>query len=149
MDNLIVYKDVKEYIEELTVETDDKFREMEDYVKEHYVPIITKDTRRFLEVLLSISKPKKILEIGCAIGYSACIFANGSDAFVTTIELEEEMVKLARENIKKLDYEDRITVLHGDAVDVLPTLNDKYDMIFMDAAKGQYTEFFRLCEPLL
>ena len=149
MDNLIVYKDVKEYIEELTCETDDKFREMEAYVKEHYVPIITKDTRRFLEVLLSITNPKKILEIGCAIGYSASIFANSSNAHITTIELEEEMVKLARENIKKIGFEDRITVLHGDALNVLPTLTDKYDLIFMDAAKGQYTEFFRLCEPLL
>lgn len=149
MDNLIVYKDVKEYIEELTLETDEKFREMEAYVKEHYVPVITKDTRRFLEVLLSIVNPKKILEIGCAIGYSASIFANASNAHITTIELEEEMVKLAKENIKKIGFEDRITVLHGDAVDVLPTLTEKYDLIFMDAAKGQYTEFFRLCEPLL
>ena len=68
MDNLIVYKDVKEYIEELTLETDEKFSEMEAYVKEHYVPVITKDTRRFLEVLLSIVNPKKILEIGCGPG---------------------------------------------------------------------------------
>ncbi|MBQ4111045.1 MAG: O-methyltransferase [Clostridia bacterium] len=149
MDNLIVYKDVKEYIEELTLETDEKFSEMEAYVKEHYVPVITKDTRRFLEVLLSIVNPKKILEIGCAIGYSASIFANASNAHITTIELEEEMVKLAKENIKKIGFEDRITILHGDAVDVLPTLTEKYDLIFMDAAKGQYTEFFRLCEPLL
>lgn len=123
--------------------------EMEQYAKENKVPISQPESIRLTEILLMIKKPEKILEIGTAIGYSAIKMANVSDAKITTIELSDEMAQKAEENIKKAGLENRITVLKGDAKEVLKTVSGEYDVIFMDAAKGHYMDFFLECDRLL
>lgn len=110
---------------------------------EDKVPIIMDDT---LEVVAKISteiKPNKILEIGTAVGYSAICFSEylQENGKIDTIERDTERVKEARENIKKAEVEDKINIYEGDAVEILPTLNDEYDVVFIDAAKGKYPFF--------
>ena len=118
---------------------------------EHDVPIVPHETARLLSVLLSIKKPKKILEIGTAVGFSAGLMSRYLEqgGSITTIDRFEIMLKDARENIKKMDLEDTITILEGDAADILPTLQEQYDVIFLDAAKGQYGNFLPHCIRLL
>ncbi len=115
------------------------------------VPIIPHETARLLSVLLSIKKPKKILEIGTAVAFSAGLMSQylQEGGSITTIDRFEVMLKDARENIKRMHLEDTITLLEGDAADILPTLQEKYDVIFLDAAKGQYGNFLPHCIRLL
>ncbi len=115
------------------------------------VPIIPQETARFLSVLLSMKKPKHILEIGTAVGFSAGLMCRYLEegGSVTTIDRFEVMLKDARVNIKRMGLEDTITILEGDAADILPTLTGPYDVIFMDAAKGQYSQFLPHCLRLM
>lgn len=109
------------------------------------VPIITRDTERLLYVLCQIHKPGKILEIGTAIGYSAICFSHAAPAAeITTIEVRERSYHRACLNVEKAGAKDRIELLLGKAEDVLPELHEIYDLIFIDAAKGQYHAFFDL-----
>lgn len=112
---------------------------------EEHIPIIMDDTLEVVDKILKELKPKKILEIGTAVGYSAMCFSEylQEDGKIDTIERDEERVKEARENIKKVEVENKINIYEGDAVEILPTLNDKYDMIFIDAAKGKYPFFLK------
>ena len=119
------------------------------------VPIIRRSMQRFLKMMLQMNKPKSILEVGTAIGFSAILMAqySDSDCKITTIEKYEKRIPIAIENFKKSGFNDRITFLKGDATDILKDLASKvteagddrfegqYDMIFMDAAKGQYINF--------
>ena len=124
-------------------------KELEEYAKEHSVPISQPEAIRLTEVLLKLKAPKKILEVGTAIGYSAIRMANSSDAVITTIEISDEMADEAEKNIKKAGLAHRINVLRGDAAEVLKTLDDEFDCIFIDAAKGHYMEFFEECDRIL
>ena len=108
---------------------------------ENHIPIIMDDTLEKLKEILEKENPKRILEIGTAIGYSASRFAEYSDAIIDTIEIDEERAKEAIENIKNIGFEDRINVYIGNAVEILPTLTEKYDLIFIDAAKSKYSIF--------
>ena len=103
------------------------------------------DTLEVISKILKENKPKNILEIGTAVGYSAMCFSEYLDekGQIDTIERDEERIKEARQNIKKVGVEDKINILEGDAVDILPTLNKKYDIIFIDAAKGKYPFFLK------
>lgn len=96
-----------------------------------------------LKFLLAFSKPKKILEVGTAIGFSALLMSEygPEDCHITTIEKYEKRIPVAKENFRRGGAENRITLLEGDATDILKELDDTYDMIFMDAAKGQYIHF--------
>lgn len=107
------------------------------------VPVIRKDMQSFLKFLLAVKKPQRILEVGCAVGFSAILMAqwNPVDCTVTTIENWEPRIPVARENFKRAGREKQITLLEGDAGEILPQLlseGRQYDWIFMDAAKGQY-----------
>ena len=104
------------------------------------VPIVPPEVARLLSVLLTMQKPKNILEIGTAVAFSAGLMCRylPEEGTVTTIDRYEVMLKDARVNIKRMDLEDKIKILEGDAADILPTLEGPYDVIFMDAAKGQY-----------
>ncbi len=117
--------------------------ELEEYAKETNVPIIRPGMQSFMKVLLAIKKPRRILEVGSAIGFSALLMAeyDPAECTITTIENYEKRIPIARENFKKAGMEDRITLIEGDAADVLKELDGKYDLIFMDAAKGQYIHF--------
>jgi len=107
------------------------------------VPVIRREMQSFLKVFLMIQRPRKILEVGTAIGFSAVFMAEygPEDCRITTIENYEKRIPIARENIKRSGYGQRITLIPGDAAEVLKTLEGSYDLIFMDAAKGQYIRF--------
>ncbi len=110
---------------------------------EDKVPIIMDDTLEVIAKILSELKPNKILEIGTAVGYSAICFSEylQENGRIDTIERDSERVKEARRNIKKAEIADKINIYEGDAVEILPTLNDEYDVVFIDAAKGKYPFF--------
>ena len=120
---------------------DNLIKEMETYAEEKNIPIMQKKGIDFLCKIIDKSDVKNILEIGTAIGYSAIKMANVSkDITVTSIERDQDRYILALKNIKKAKLDKRINVIFGDALDV--KLDDKYDLIFIDAAKGQYIKFF-------
>lgn len=112
---------------------------------EEHIPIIMDETLEVIEKYLKENKPKRILEIGTAVGYSAICFTQilDEDGVIDTIERDAERVKEARENIKKAEVEDKINIYEGDAVEILPTLDNKYDVVFIDAAKGKYPFFLK------
>ena len=109
------------------------------------IPIIMDDTLEVMEKYLITKKPQRILEIGTAVGYSAICFTEflAEDGMIDTIERDIERVKEAKENIKRVGVEDKIHIYEGDAVEILPTLDDKYDVVFIDAAKGKYPFFLK------
>lgn len=112
---------------------------------EEHVPIIMDDTLKVIEKYLKEIKPKAILEIGTAVGYSAICFSRflAKDGIIDTIERDEERIKEAKINIKNMNLENKIHIYEGDAVEILPTLNKKYDVVFIDAAKGKYPFFLK------
>ena len=122
---------------------EEKLLKIKQDALERHIPIIMDDTLEVIENELEKSKPEKILEIGAAVGYSAMCFSKylKENGRIDTIERDEERIKEAKENFKKVGVEDKIKLYEGDAVEILPTLNDKYDMIFIDAAKGKYPFF--------
>lgn len=110
---------------------------------ENHIPIIMDDTLKKIEEILKEEKTKRILEIGTAVGYSATMFAKytDEDCIIDTIEIDEERAKEAKENIEKIGVADRINIMVGNAVDILPTISQEYDIVFIDAAKGKYPVF--------
>ena len=117
--------------------------ELERYAKKTNVPIIRTEMQSLLKFLLAMKEPKEILEVGTAIGFSALLMSEygPKDCHITTIEKYEKRIPLAKENFKKVGKENAITLLEGDAIEILQTLEGSYDFIFMDAAKGQYINF--------
>ena len=112
---------------------------------EEHIPIIMDDTLEVVDRILKEVQPKRILEIGTAVGYSAMCFSEflADDGKIDTIERDEERIAEAKVNIKNVGVEDKINIYEGDAVEILPTLNDKYDVVFIDAAKGKYPFFLK------
>ena len=110
---------------------------------ENHIPIIMDDTLEKIKEILETEKPKRILEIGTAVGYSASCFVRYSneDVIVDTIELDEERAKQAIENVKKIGVDKNVNIMIGNAVEILPTLSGKYDIVFIDAAKSKYSIF--------
>ena len=133
---------IHEYLENLQPFCEGELGQLQKTSYEKEVPIIPKDVVQFLGVVLSIIKPKKILEIGMAVGFSASYMTGflQEGGYLTTIDRFDVMIKQAKENFKRLGVEDKVTILEGNANDILPTLDEQYDFIFMDAAKGQYIQ---------
>ena len=127
--------------------------EIEREAKKTNVPIIRTEMQSFIKVLLAMKRPMSILEVGCAIGFSALLMSEYAPegCRITTIEKYEKRIPIARENFKRAGKEESITLLEGDAARLLPDLTETYDLIFMDAAKGQYIHFLpdvlRLLNP--
>lgn len=142
---------ITEYLHKLLPESKKEIKELEEYASVNEVPIIHKEVKALLEVLCLLKKPQKILEIGTAIGYSASVMALSSpeNVKITSIERAPEMTEIALNNISKLNLEDKIRIIEGEALEVLPLLSSKYDLVFMDAAKGYYNEFFESVINLL
>lgn len=117
--------------------------EIEEYALQTQVPIIRKSMQQLLRFLLTLTKPKNILEVGTAIGFSALLMSEYApkDAHITTIEKYEKRIPIARANFERAGKADSITLLEGDAVEILKELEGSFDLIFMDAAKGQYIHF--------
>ena len=126
--------------------------EIEKFGRENKIPILLDDSLEYITNMLDKIKPFRLLEIGTAIGFSAISFSKylADGGRIDTIEIESLRVEQALENIEKVGVQDKIRVLEGDALDILPYLTEEYDVIFIDAAKGKYNEFFehamRLCK---
>ena len=135
---------VEDYIRTTLQDKEGLLRELEIYAQENNVPIVHKEVSELLKVLLKVQKPKRILEVGCAIGYSSILFATvlDKDVEIITVERNEKMIEKAKENIKRAGMENNITILEGDAEEILPNVEGTFDMIFFDAAKGQYKLFY-------
>ncbi len=140
----IVNNLVEDYIRNTLKDKEGLLRELEVYAKENNVPIVHKEVSDLLKVLLKVQRPKKILEVGCAIGYSSILFASSleGEVEIITVERNEKMIEKAKENIKRAGLENKITILEGDAEELLKTVDGEFDMIFLDAAKGQYKLFY-------
>lgn len=125
--------------------------ELEAYAKDHAVPIVQPETAQFLLVLVQMLRPKRILEVGCAIGYSAILMAHGlaEGGTVTTLEWDAGMAEAARESVRKAGLEEKIHVICADAKDVLPTLTGEYDLIFLDGPKAHYIYMLNDCIRML
>ncbi|MCQ2508824.1 MAG: O-methyltransferase [Dorea sp.] len=150
---MIVDERVVTYIHSLESPESDIIETIEQEALDTYVPIIRKETQSFLKVLLLMNKPMKLLEVGAAIGFSSILMSEymPEGGHITTIENYEKRIPIARENFKRAGKEDQITLLEGDALEIMKELEGPYDMIFMDAAKAQYIRYLpeaiRLLRP--
>lgn len=140
---MIVDQRLVTYINSLDKGNTPFLNELEMEALKNYVPIIRRETQSLLKVLLQIKRPSRILEVGTAVGFSALLMHTygPEDCQITTIENYEKRIPIARENFRKAGAEKQITLLEGDAQEVLKTLKEPYDFIFMDAAKGQYIHY--------
>ena len=131
------------YIHSLEGPESPLLEQIEKEAMDTYVPIIRKETQSFLKVVLMMKQPSRIVEIGTAIGFSALLMSEymPKDGRITTIEKYEKRIPIARENFRRAGKEGQITLMEGDALEVMRTLDDPYDLIFMDAAKGQYIHY--------
>lgn len=147
----ITYDYMEEYIRGLIPQSKGTIEELEVFAKENGVPIAQKETIKFLEFMVNMKKPLRILELGTAIGYSAILMheAASTNPHITTIERSSEMITLAKENIKRFNLQENIIIEEGDCLEVLEKLEEPYDLIFMDAGKGHYNHFLPHCIRLL
>lgn len=149
IDDNINHEYIIRYLRDLLPKRTGLLGELEKYAKENEVPISQPESMKFLEFLIRMGGMQSVLEVGCAIGYSAIVMAEAGCERIDTIEISPAMAELAMANIEKAGLSDRITVHLGDGREVLPTLDGTYDLIFVDAAKGQYQAFFPECMRLL
>ena len=147
----IVYPYITSYIRGEIPERQGVLKELEEYAKINSVPIVQPETAKFLETLMCIKRPLRILEVGCAIGYSAILMAQylAEGGSITTLEWDAETCEIARANIEKAGLSHKITVVHGDAKDIVPTLTGEYDVIFLDGPKAHYIYMLNDCIRLL
>ena len=140
---MIVDERLVTYINSLDAGNTAMLDQIEREATADYVPIIRKEMQSFLKFLLAMKKPARILEVGTAVGFSAILMAEYDPVpcQITTIENYEKRIPIARENFKRAGKEAEIALLAGAGAEVLKTLEDPYDFIFMDAAKGQYIHF--------
>ena len=140
---MIVDLNITEYIRSLMKEEKNDLSKIEVEARVNHVPIVKPETKELLRTLVLLKKPMKILEVGAAVGFSS-LYMNRyqpEGGTIITIERNEKRIKKAKENIKNQGKEDQITLLEGDAIEILKELDGKYDLIFVDAAKGQYIHF--------
>lgn len=140
---VIVDERIATYIQSLESGNTLFLEELEQQAHRDYVPVIKRETQGLLKFLLAAKQPEEILEVGTAIGFSAIFMYeyNPKNCAITTIEKYEKRIPIARENFERAGLGDKITLLEGDALEVMKGLEGTYDMIFMDAAKGQYIHF--------
>ena len=147
----IVYPYITSFLRGEIPEKTGILKELEEYAAENSVPIVQPETAKLLEMLTCIKRPERILEVGCAIGYSAVLMAQylADGGSITTVEWDADMTELARANIEKAGLSDKITVIHNDAKEVLPRLTGEYDIIFLDGPKAHYIYMLNDCIRLL
>ena len=138
----VVKEEIVSFMRERQAPVTDALKELEEFARRENIPIIPHETVAFFRLFLQTMKPKSILEIGTAIGFSALLMAEQvPDAKIMTIDRNEEMIGFAKENFARFDQSDQITLLEGDAVDLLEHIEQRFDLIFMDSAKSKYIVF--------
>jgi len=138
----VVKEEIVSFMRERQAPVTDALKELEEFARRENIPIIPHETVAFFRLFLQTMQPKSILEIGTAIGFSALLMAEQvPDARITTIDRNEEMIGFAKENFARFDQSDQITLLEGDAVDLLEHIEQRFDLIFMDSAKSKYIVF--------
>ena len=150
---MIVNERIVTFINSLDTKNGELLDTIESEARAADVPIIRREMQSFLKVLLMLKKPARVLEVGTAVGFSALLMSEyvPEECRITTIENYEKRIPIARENFHRAGKEEQITLIEGDAAEVLKTLDGSYDFIFMDAAKGQYIHYLpdilRLLSP--
>ena len=141
---MIVDERYTTYLNSLYPELSPVLSEIQKEALDSFVPIIRPETVNLLQTLIKMNQPKRILEVGAAVGFSANLMAEaaGPEVPITTIENYEPRIPIANANFKRTGRDKQITLLEGDAMEILPTLEGPFDFIFMDAAKGQYINFW-------
>ena len=138
----VVKEEIVSFMRERQAPVTDALKELEEFARRENIPIIPHETVAFFRLFLQTMQPKSILEIGTAIGFSALLMAEQvPDAMITTIDRNEEMIGFAKENFARFDQRKQITLLEGDAVDLLEHIEQRFDLIFMDSAKSKYIVF--------
>ena len=147
----IVNSDIEQYIRNTLKPFDGYLQEIYEHAEKEGVPVAKLETVRVLGVILALKKPKSILELGCAVGFTSAFFVSylDADGHIDTVECDVDMVETAKSNMKKLGLEGIVRVVYAEAMDYLMNIDKKYDMIFIDAAKGQYERYFDICSNLL
>ena len=152
-ENKLDYERIRTFVKSYIKEDSEKLEEIYSSAVEREVPVIREDTRDYLRLLLNQVKPVKVLEIGTAVGYSALFMAevldNIGEYHIDTIELDDVRAEEAQGHITELGKEDKIHLYRGDAAEVLKTLTEKYDFIFIDAAKAQYMNYLQTVMKLV
>ena len=138
----VVKHEIVEFMRHRQKQVTGSLKELENFARKENIPIIPHETVAYFRFLMETIQPKNILEIGTAIGFSALLMAeHAPDAKITTIDRNPEMIGFAKENFAQFDSRKQITLLEGDAVDVLSSLTETYDFVFMDSAKSKYIIF--------
>ncbi|KAA8668978.1 O-methyltransferase [Clostridium sp. HV4-5-A1G] len=142
---------IKEYITSLIGSHSGILKEIEEYASENSIPIVHREMARFLELMINMKRPSRVLELGTAVGYSAILMSLSSHKknHITTIERDKNMVEIARKNIKRYNFEQYIDVIEGDCMEILKNIREKFDLIFIDAGKAHYNHFLPYCLELL
>jgi caffeoyl-CoA O-methyltransferase len=140
-----------EYLERLTPENTGLLAEMEEFAGEHRVPIADREVARFLEITARSIKARRVLEVGMAIAYSVIHIARAmpEDGQVVTIEPSVEMIARSEDYLHRAGLRDRVRIERGRALEVIPRLNESFDMVFLDAVKEEYGQYLELSLPLL
>ncbi len=140
---MIVDERMVTYIRSLERPENPVIEAIEQEALDSFVPIIRKETQSFLKVMMLMNRPARVLEVGTAVGFSAILMSEylPEGSHITTIENYEKRIPIARNNFKRAGKEEQITLIEGDALEVMKTLEGPYDFIFMDAAKGQYIHY--------
>lgn len=138
----VVKEEIVAYMRQRQKPVAEGLKVLQDFARQENIPIIPHETVAYFRFLMQTMQPKNILEIGTAIGFSALLMAeNAPESRITTIDRNPEMIEFAKENFAKYDHRNQITLLEGDAVDILAHLDDRFDFVFMDSAKSKYIVF--------
>lgn len=149
IDDNINYEYIIRYIRRTLKPSAGYIKELEEFAKVNSVPISQPETIKLIELLIKIGNVKNVLEVGTAIGYSAIRMAESGAEHIDTIEINSDAAAYAKKSIYHMKLEDKINVIEGDAKEVLADMSGEYDLIFIDAAKAQYNEFFKHCMRML
>lgn len=145
----IINNDVLNYVESLFPSLPPVLNHIENQAREHRQPIVSKDTGLFMYLITKLMNAKRILEVGCNIGYSTTwmSIAQGSDAIIDTIEINPDIAEVAENNFRNANVSDRVFIHLGAALDVIPNLHAPYDIVFIDAVKSEYKDYLNMVLP--
>lgn len=147
----IIHREQAEYLDNLLPQSDQLLREMEEYAAKHRVPIADREVATFLEITTRAIKARRVLEIGMAIGYSVIHIARAlaEGGLLVTIEPNDEMIRASESNLERAGLRDRVRIERGTALQIIPTLKETFDLLFIDALKEEYSDYLKLALPKL